>query len=224
MRVRTITTLAVVTALVAAGGVLALSASATPRLTTYRVTLHNATGAQPFSPPLVATHRPGAVPFRVDHVASPEVEAIAENGDNSLLAAALDGRPTVTALVALGAPVGPGGAVTVELVARPGDRLSVVTMLVCTNDGITGLSAGRLPTSGSLTYDIAAYDAGTEVNTEVSEDLVDACLTVDGNRNDEIDTDGVVHHHPGIAGVGDLDPAVHGWTGPVGTVTVEAVA
>lgn len=214
---------ALLAATLLAATTLGAPATAAAPLTTYRVTLANATGGQPFSPPVLTTHRPGATPFRVGQPASTEVEAVAENGDNAPLAAALTGLPTVTAVAALGAPVGPGGAVTVELEARPGDRLSVVTMLVCTNDGITGLSAARLPDAGTTSFDIAAYDAGSEANTELSEDIVDPCLGPDGNRNDVVDTDGVIHHHPGIAGTGDLDPAVHGWTGPVGSVTVEVV-
>jgi hypothetical protein len=34
---------------------------------------------------------------------------------------------------------------------------------------------------------------------------------------------GVIHHHPGIAGVADLVPAIHGWTDPVAEITVERV-
>jgi hypothetical protein len=29
--------------------------------------------------------------------------------------------------------------------------------------------------------------------------------------------------HPGIAGVGDLDPAVYNWTGPAAKITVERI-
>jgi len=34
---------------------------------------------------------------------------------------------------------------TFDITARPGDRLSLATMLICTNDGFTGLDAARLP-------------------------------------------------------------------------------
>jgi hypothetical protein len=33
--------------------------------------------------------------------------------------------------------------------------------------------------------------------------------------------DGVIRPHPGIAGVGDLDPAVYGWREPAGYLQVE---
>lgn len=35
--------------------------------------------------------------------------------------------------------------------------------------------------------------------------------------------EGVIRHHPGIQGVDDLDPEVHGWTSPAMRITVERI-
>jgi hypothetical protein len=59
--------------------------------------------------------------------------------------------------------------------ANPGDRLSLATMLICTNDGFTGLDRAKLPIGGSEVFWTNGYDAGTENNTELSQDIVDAC-------------------------------------------------
>ena len=45
------------------------------------------------------------------------------------------------------------------------DRLSFISMLICTNDGFTALDSIELP-SRSATYYAVAYDARTEMNTE----------------------------------------------------------
>ena len=101
-------------------------------------------------------------------------------------------------------------------------------MLICTNDGLVLADRLPLPASGSVTYFLFGWDAGTETNTELSEDLVDPCSGLgpvalagdpDGNNNDGIDTDGFVLPHLGIAGGGELTVA-HDWTEPVAMLTI----
>jgi hypothetical protein len=122
-------------------------------------------------------------------------------------------------------------SVSFEITARPGDRLSLATMLICTNDGFVGLDRGRLPLFGSRTFWLRGYDAGSEDNTELSQDIVDPCsalgpmpLSGDPNGNEDAAVDTypaqAVQHHPGIQGVGDLSAAAHGWDDPVVKVTV----
>ncbi|MDH3303534.1 MAG: hypothetical protein OES24_23765, partial [Acidimicrobiia bacterium] len=41
-----------------------------------------------------------------------------------------------------------------------------------------------------------------------------------GVTNPGLAEGGVITMHPGIAGGADLDPAVHGWTGPVAMVEI----
>jgi hypothetical protein len=47
-------------------------------------------------------------------------------------------------------------------------------MLICTNDGFTGSDGLRLPSKlgQSAMYYMAAYDAGSEINTEDFADIV----------------------------------------------------
>ena len=56
-----------------------------------------------------------------------------------------------------------------------GSVLSVTTMLICTNDGITGVSGMVPPATGSASVNTMAYDAGTEANSELTVDIVDPC-------------------------------------------------
>lgn len=218
------------------------SAGATAPERTYRVTLTNLTDGQPFSPGVIATHRPNTGLFSVGELAHPPIEAIAEDGNEAPAVAALSSLSGITDIFDLGHPLTPNGvtvgtftdSVTFEIGARPGDRLSLVTMLICTNDGFVGLDSGHLPANGSSVFMLNGYDAGTEDNTEASEDIVDPCsglgpvpLAGDPDGNDEAGVDSEPHvaisHHPGIDGGSDLDPAEHGWTDPVATLTVERI-
>jgi hypothetical protein len=128
-------------------------------------------------------------------------------------------------------------SVTFLIRGRPGDRFSIATMLICTNDGFTALDAVVLPLQGTQTFMLNSYDAGTENNTERSRDIVDPCselgpekLSSDPDGN--IDADAAVdtnppqpiRFHPGIQGTGDLKPALHGWADPVAMVTIERMS
>jgi hypothetical protein len=108
-------------------------------------------------------------------------------------------------------------------------------MLICTNDGFTGLDRVRLPSGvgDTVTLLTNAYDAGTEVNTEDFADIVPPCQGLVGVSSGEPGTGvsnpalaegGVIHHHEGILGIADLVPAIHGWTDPVAEVVIERVS
>ena len=211
-------------------------------LRTYRVTIENETHGQPFSPGVAVTHRRSTQLFHVGSLASPGIETIAEDGNEAPAVAAVTAAPGVTDVVDINRPITREGTTvgsftdefTLEIKARPSDRLSLAVMLICTNDGFTGLDSVKLPKDGSLTYQAAAYDAGTENNTERSKDIVDACSALgpvplagdpNGNEDAAVDTSPHVpiHHHPGIAGGADLSPSMHGWTNPVAGITIERI-
>ena len=174
-----------VIALLAAGTAPATQAGAAAKLRQYEVTIENLTNGQPLSPPVLATFRGGSArAFKVGRPASAEVEAIAENGNQIPQFDKWSADRHVTDVVDVGAPLTPNGStaggfsssVTVDISGCRGDRLGLVTMLICTNDGITGLSRVGLPEDGSVVYlAMGGYDAGTEDNTELSEDMVDPC-------------------------------------------------
>jgi hypothetical protein len=121
-----------------------------------------------------------------------------------------------------------------EIRAREGDRLSLATMLICTNDGFLGLDSVKLPDDEARTFFLNGYDAGRENNTEVSEHIVDPCSALgpavlpgdpDGNLESgpgvTTDPPERIRHHPNIQGGGELSVALHGWSDPVAKVTVE---
>ena len=209
---------------------------------TYEVTIENLTYGQPFSVPVAATHRKSIRMFTVGELASAELEAMAEVGDQVPMFELLDDSRMVTEAIDVGVPLIPKGAfvpalpflsdvVSFEIEARPGDRFSLASMLVCTNDGVTGLDAVKLPKQGESVFLLDGYDAGTEENIEESEYISDPCglpglLPFPGgfDGNDEVDTGPrePVRLHPGIVGDGDLTPG-HGWQDPVAKVTITVV-
>ncbi len=209
-------------------------ASAPPPESTYQITFTNLTGGQWLTPPNVAAHAPAADVFQVGSPASPGVRAVAENGDvpalAAELAAALDAAGAGVSTVGGDGPIAPGDAISFEITALRGDRqLSIVSMIICTNDGFGGLDGRPLPSRvGAIrTYAVNAFDAGTELNTEADADIVRApfCLTPEvgtGVSNPELAEGGVIAPHDGIGGVGDLD-ASYDWAGPVASVTVERI-
>ena len=105
-------------------------------------------------------------------------------------------------------------------------------MLICSNDGFTGVDSLALPAeigdrSSMLT---AGYDAGTEINTEDFADFVPPCQGLigvssgepgTGTTNPALAEGGVIHHHLGIAGGGDLVRKVHDWNRWVARIVVE---
>lgn len=218
---------------------------------TYEVTITNLTSGQPLTPPVVATHRKRDQLFAVGQPASVGVREIAENGNLAPLLAFLDADPfdrisDVEAgsfpLVPDDKPGAPGippdppafpDSVTLELTAAGNARfLSFVSMLVCTNDGFTGVNSLRLPERVGRTEsaDTQAYDSFTEQNTEDFAHIVPPCQGLVGVSSGEAGMDvsnpaiaegGVIAHHAGIKGGSDLVPSVHGWENPVARITVE---
>ncbi len=186
---------------------------------------------------------------RVTHLAAVAAAAggvIAEDGNNQPLLELLDGDRKVAGVVE--SPAGPlvpegtpgsatfSDSVVLEITGPPGaNHLSLAAMLICTNDGFTGVDALRLPDAvgDSVTVHTSGYDAGTEINTEDLADIVPPCQGLIGVSSDDPGTGmtdpalaqgGVITHHPGIVRRADLVPGVHGWTDPVAEVTVERIA
>ena len=217
---------------------------------TYRVTIKNLTSGQPLSPPVVATHRGDDRLFEVGEPASVGVREIAENGNNAPLRAFLEADPfgVISDFAEGSVPLfpedTPGGAeapnppefpdaVTLTVDADQRARhLSVVTMLVCTNDGFTGVNSLKLPKAGrTTTVKTNGYDAHTEVNDEDLAHMVPPCQLIGVSSgepgmevsNPALAEGGVIAHHAGIKGGSDLVPSVHGWSDPVAEIKVTAV-
>jgi hypothetical protein len=218
--------------------VLATAAGADGPTATYQVTITDGTGGQWLTPPAAVTHNPHFDLFSSGNSATVAVKEIAENGNLAAATGAFDLSPFVFDWVVAPSPSGPppiapGASVTFEIGAPPRGLLSFASMLICTNDGFTGVDSVRLPRSigQSMTYDLMAYDAGTELNTEAWADLVPPCAQLTGFGDQggtgvsdpALAENGVIAMHSGITGVADLVPAVHGWTDPVGTIEITRV-
>jgi len=216
---------------------LATAAGAVPAATTYEITVTNLTTGQWLTPPAAATHGSKFDLWSVGNSATVATKEIAENGNLDSAVGAFEASPFVFAWKVAPSPTGPpplapGASVTFEITAPHGAVFSFASMLICTNDGFTGVDSMRLPSGHqSQVHELVAYDAGTEINTEAWADLVPPCaqLTGFGDQggtavsNPALFENGVIVHHPGIVGVGDLDPGTHGGTNPVGTIEIRRV-
>jgi hypothetical protein len=220
-------------------------AAADAPVATYEVTISDLTAGQPLTPPVVATHRAATSMFTVGQPASFALKEIAENGNLAPMISQVESDKHVADSAAASAPLVPAGlpgsamfgdSVTLTVSASEGAKfLSFASMLICTNDGFTGVDSLRLPkdVGDAVIARSAGYDAGTELNTEDFADIVPPCQGLvgvssgepgTGTSNPALAEGGVIHHHPGIAGGADLLPAVHGWTDPVAEITVERVS
>jgi len=204
------------------------------RMAHYRVTIDNLS-VQPLSPPVVATHQDSLSIFKVRAPSSAELQAIAEDGNQTPMYELLSNSKQVTEVIGIGAPLAPKEATSFYIMALPGNRLSLATMVLCTNDGFTGLNRTRLPKRGAEIIMATGYDAGTEDNTELSVDIVDSCSTFvptplpgdpNGNENHAVNTNPAeqIQHHRNIQGVGDLSVGDHGWNEPLAKITITHVA
>ncbi len=188
---------------------------------TYRVTVENiASGFQPLSPAGVVVHARSADVWSTGAPATAAVAAIAEDANVGVFTSTYGQTPGVfDAFQGGGGPIGPGGSDSFEFEAQRGQRVSLVSMLVNTNDAFTGLDSVRLRNRTQV-FEVGAYDAGTEANNENSSHIPGPV----GNHPFVRDPEGgVIAHHPGILGVGDTDPAEIGWSGPVARITVERI-
>jgi len=208
---------------------------------TYKVTITNLTAGQPFTPPVLLTHTERTGIFTVGETASEEIQAIAENGNSAPLQMALgtdvDVHQVVAGMVPLVPANNPGGtgfasSATFEITTDGSAKfLSFASMLICTNDGFTGLDSIKLPKREMTVYSMA-YDARTESNTEDFADMVPPCQGLIGVSSDDAGTgmtnpllaeDGIIIPHVGIIGGIDLLPEVHGWSDPVAKIEIERV-
>ena len=181
-----------------------------PAMASFDVTVSNLTGAQPLSPVAVIAHQAGYQVFEVGSPATVGLEELAEGGDNTALIAEADADMAVVATASGAGPIGPAGTetVTVEVLESelPDLLLSVSTMLVNTNDaisGINGTAIGAMAVGDVMTLRTIAYDAGTELNTEMATEIPGPAGGGEGfnaARNDRADR---VAMHTGVVSQDD---------------------
>lgn len=186
----------------------------------YAVTITNITKGIVFTPFLAATHNKRIAFFEVGETASEAVGRVAEGGDIADLNTLLDDSNLVFDTEITAGLLEPGQSVTLEIDAkRRFNRLSLISMLLPTNDSMAALNSVKLPARGSTTYYAQAYDAGTETNDEL-------CANIPGPQcggspfSPEDEGEGYVFPATGIHGESDLSREAYLWDGPVVKVTV----
>ncbi|MDO6569082.1 spondin domain-containing protein [Alteromonas sp. 1_MG-2023] len=193
------------------------------------------------TPIAAVAHTTDASLFEVGEAASTEIQMLAEGGN-------LDGITTIGTSIGADMIVNPAGGLlapgmtTSADLMTTGDNtvLSVVAMIVPSNDAFIGLDNWEIPAdAGTYTVYVNAYDAGTEANDEIRgggepgtpgmpvppplEDMVGT----GGSGVAGADTNAAVHIHRGTIGddsltdgASDLNNTVHRWLNPVAKVTV----
>lgn len=205
------------------------------------VEISNLTNAIYFTPLLVAAHNGHTHLFELGTPASPSLQAMAEGGEIAGLESELQALGANVVSNPAGGVLAPGATTEASLrVNRSNRYLSVVAMLLPTNDGFMGLDSIPIPRwPGVYTYYVQGYDAGTEANDEVINGggaPGTPGIPADPGGNGGSGASGVittehnptVHVHRGIlgdtdpnGGISDLDSRVHSWLNPVAKVVVK---
>lgn len=209
----------------------------------FNVQITNLSNGIFFTPFLVVAHPVGTSLFDVGQPASASLQAMAEGGDISGLSADAQAMgATVAENPAMGL-LAPATSTNVDLNTdgTSNDRLTVLAMLLPTNDAFAGLNAIAIPTTpGTYVYDVPAYDAGTEANDELLVAGAGGAPSVPGMPGDPGGTTGLngtgaagadanpnVHIHRGslgdtdsTGGSSDLDIQIHRWLNPIIRVVV----
>lgn len=216
-----------------------MASSMTLQAQNITVTIDNLTQGIIFTPFLVAAHGASEHLFEVGTTASTELQMMAEGGDISGL---------VANMTAINAPMienpaegllESGLSTTATLDTGTNGYLSLVSMLLPTNDGFVGLDGWEIPSAaGTYIVTLNAYDAGTEANDEIingggapgtpgipAAPAGNAGANATGVTTTESNT--MVHIHRGnlgdddlAAGKSDLDNRIHRWLNPVVRLTV----
>lgn len=187
----------------------------------YQVTVTNMTRGQVFTPVLVATHKSRFNLFTIGEPVIDELAQLAEGGDTVPLADYLQTMVNTIGSIAVseGGPFAAGESVEVQVPAYKGyNRLSLASMLAITNDGFIALKG---VSARNRTYFSPVYDAGSETNDELVENIPGP--GGEGYNPDD-EGEGFVHIHAGIHGIGDL-PAYEDldWRNPAAKITTRLV-
>lgn len=195
----------------------------------YEVTITNITGGQTFTPQLVITHEPAMRLFKLGDPASEELEILAEGGDTAPLTDAVSSF--ATDVQTIGGLLGPGETTSIVVSGDSGgDFLSVVSMLIPTNDTFVALNRVRLPAQGAIARLVQAYDAGTEFNDQSCANIPGPRCGGEGYSGTPTEGDeGFVHLGSGFHELGTEDesgaevlgPQVYDWGNSVALIRVQ---
>jgi hypothetical protein len=223
-------------------GLIALTASPALFAASYKVEVQNLTRGIYFAPILVSAHPATTQLFTLGTAASTNIQSVAERGDIAGVTADMAGVAAKYVANPAGGLLSPGASTMADL-GDPGaanTNLTVIGMIVPSNDGFIALNNISLPTAaGTYVYMVNGYDAGTEGNDEIRGSgapgvagfgvpaPLDAMVGHGGTGIPGVMPEGFVHIHPGHigdqdknGGTSDLDSSIHRWLNPVARVTV----
>lgn len=203
----------------------ALAISSNASAQTIDISITNLTHAHHFTPRLVIAHDSSIDAFEPGVEASSALAWLAEAGviddaqsiDSSgqnfeALLGPVDNDNTSNTWHRFDGLVAPSTTVSYPFDTMDKPYLSILAMLVPTNDAFVGLDSIAIPTEpGTYTYTLHAYDAGTELNDELN-----------STRTDIVAQGGAAlggYGVPGVAGVG-ASPVPLGTGGTGVAVTV----
>lgn len=180
----------------------------------YTVSVTNLTQSQPMSPPAIVMHTSEYSAFADTFPATFGLEVLAEGGSPADLLVEAQASTGHIASVSADqvqpiAPrmIGVDNTVTIPLDNADDVRLTVLTMLIDTNDAFTGtngVDVSNMVVGSTRTFNVPTWDAGTEANTETADTMPGPAATDAGGlaegfnpvRDDNIQ--GVVHFHQGV--------------------------
>lgn len=196
------------------------SSTATPNPGSITITLTNTAEFQPMTPPVVVLHNAPAADngiriFEAGQPAINEVAEIAENGNNAPLVELAGFQLDAGAASALAVgfadpanpgPLQPGESATVTLDVETSDQvMTIVSMLVCTNDGFSGIDSRPLSADATETFTAPIFDAGSESNVLSLNYWVPPCSADGMSDNITDDEGGSITAHPGQSGAENPD-------------------
>lgn len=208
----------------------------------YSVEVTNLTRGIYFTPVMVAAHTPEASLFQVGQEATEGLQQMAEGGSLAGVTTTLESISATFVANPAGGLLAPGASAVAQIDtdgASSNTHLSVVAMMLPTNDGFIGLNTVEVPTEpGVYTFLVNGYDAGTEANDEVvgggaagaagfpAPGPVGEASGANGTGF-TAESEGFVHIHRGVigdtdaeGGISDIDSVVHRWLNPVARVVV----
>jgi len=189
----------------------------------YEVTITNLTRGQIFSPVFAVTHNYNKSLFTTGEAASPELAALAQDANTDGLTDLLSNAEGVNEVVQGTGVIMPGKSETLIIESdRHARFISLVSMLVTTNDAFMAVNKVKLPYRNA-TMTVPAYDAGAEDNNE-------SCAYIPGppcgnaNATSEVEGEGFVHIHSGIHGIADLGAAEYDWRNPAAKISIRRMS
>jgi len=192
-----------------------------------------------FTPLLVSAHKANAKLFTAGQSASVSLQKMAEGGDISGLVSDLTAKGATSVEDPAGGLLAPGASAVATLSTTVGnDYLSIVAMMLPTNDGFIAMNSVKMPTvKGTYKYELNAHDAGTEANDEIingagTPNAAGIPAAPDGNGGTGATgltstAEGFVHIHRGnigdfskAGGRSDINALTHRFLNPVASVII----